>query len=159
MFWVPFHLTCILPSVYGVLSFKYIRERATCSFAYGLSGRQLCNERIPENMINLEHRKWSFSCDLWARSIFRKLSRVGETVCEFDFHSWFSRMNRETSLMVQWVRIHLSMQGTQTQSLVQEDSIGLGATKPIHHNYWSLSTLEAIFHERSHCNGKPTHCN
>ena len=29
------------------------------------------------------------------------------------------------------------MQGTQVQSLVQEDSTCWGATKPMHHNYWT----------------------
>ena len=31
---------------------------------------------------------------------------------------------------------HLSMQGTQVQSLVQEDPTCCGATKPMHHNYF-----------------------
>ena len=35
------------------------------------------------------------------------------------------------------------MQGTQAQSLVQEDSPCQGATKPVHHNYWSLSALDS----------------
>ena len=30
--------------------------------------------------------------------------------------------SRGTSLVVRWLRIHLSMQGTQVRSLVQEDS-------------------------------------
>ena len=50
--------------------------------------------------------------------------------------------------MLQWIRIHLSIQGTWVQSLVREDSTCLGATKhhapqllrspcilePVHHN-------------------------
>ena len=35
----------------------------------------------------------------------------------------------------QWIRIHLLMQGTQVQSLVQEDSTFLGAAKSMCHNY------------------------
>ena len=42
------------------------------------------------------------------------------------------------SLVVQWLRICLSMQGTRVQSLVQEHPTCLGATKPVHHNYESL---------------------
>ena len=34
-----------------------------------------------------------------------------------------------TSLMVQWMGIHLPIQGTQVQSLVWEDSTCVGATK------------------------------
>ena len=40
-----------------------------------------------------------------------------------------------TSLVEQWLRIHLPMQGTQVQALVQEDPTCRGATKPVHHNY------------------------
>ena len=40
-----------------------------------------------------------------------------------------------TSLVVQWLRMCLPMQGTQVPSLVQEDSTCHKATKPMHHNY------------------------
>ena len=39
------------------------------------------------------------------------------------------------SLEVQWLRLHLAMQGTWVQTLVQEDSTCHGATKPTSHNY------------------------
>ena len=41
----------------------------------------------------------------------------------------------ETSLVVQWLRIHLPMQGTQVRTLVQEDPTCREATKPMRHNY------------------------
>ena len=40
-----------------------------------------------------------------------------------------------TSLVVQWLRIHLPMQGTRVRVLVQEDATCCGATKPMLHNY------------------------
>ena len=40
-----------------------------------------------------------------------------------------------TSLVAQWLRIWLPMQGTGVRSLVQEDPTCRGATKPKHHNY------------------------
>ena len=40
-----------------------------------------------------------------------------------------------TSLVVQWLRIRLPMQGTWVRSLVQEDPTCRGATKPVRHNY------------------------
>ena len=40
-----------------------------------------------------------------------------------------------TSLVVQWLRIHLPMQGTRVQVLVQGDPTCHGATKPVRHNY------------------------
>ena len=39
-----------------------------------------------------------------------------------------------TSLVVQWLRIHLPMQGTRVRSLVWEDLTCHGATKPMRHN-------------------------
>ena len=40
-----------------------------------------------------------------------------------------------TSLVVQWLRIHVPMQGTRIRSLVQEDPTCHGATKPVRHNH------------------------
>ena len=41
----------------------------------------------------------------------------------------------EASLVVQWLRIHLEMQGTPVRSLVWEDFTFGRATKLMHHNY------------------------
>ena len=40
-----------------------------------------------------------------------------------------------TSLVVQWLRIHLPMQGTRVRSLVWKNPTCHGATKPVRHNY------------------------
>ena len=39
------------------------------------------------------------------------------------------------SLVAQWLRICLPMQGTWVRALVWEDPTCHGATKPMHHNY------------------------
>ena len=39
------------------------------------------------------------------------------------------------SLVAQWLRICLPMQGTRVQALVREDPTCCGATKPMRHNY------------------------
>ena len=39
------------------------------------------------------------------------------------------------SLVAQWLRICLLMQGTRVQALVWEDPTCRGATKPVSHNY------------------------
>ena len=39
------------------------------------------------------------------------------------------------SLVVQWLRIRLPMQGTWVRALVREDPTCHGATKPVLHNY------------------------
>ena len=40
-----------------------------------------------------------------------------------------------TSLVAQWLRIRLPMQGTWVRALVREDPTCRGATKPLYHNY------------------------
>ena len=44
-------------------------------------------------------------------------------------------MHAGTSLLAQWLRIHLPMQGTWVRYLVQEEPTCRGATKPMYHNY------------------------
>ena len=39
------------------------------------------------------------------------------------------------SLVVQWLRIHLPMQGTWVQALAREDPTCCGATEPVSHSY------------------------
>ena len=39
------------------------------------------------------------------------------------------------SLVAQWLRIRLPMQGTRVRALVREVPTCHGATKPVHHNY------------------------
>ena len=50
-----------------------------------------------------------------------------------------------TSLVVQWLRICLPMQGTWVWALVREDPTCHGATKPVRCNYWAC-TLEPTSH-------------
>ena len=84
-----------------------------------------------------------------------------------------------TSLVAQWLRIRLPMQGTRVRALVREDPTCCRATKPVQHNYWAC-TLEPASHnywacvpqllkpqllepmlcnKSSHCNENPVHCN
>ena len=41
------------------------------------------------------------------------------------------------SLVAQWLRIRLPMQGTRFRALVRENPTCRGATKPVCHNYWA----------------------
>ena len=50
-----------------------------------------------------------------------------------------------TSLVAQWLRIHLPMQGTCVRALVWEDPTCRRATKPVCHNYWACA-LEPASH-------------
>ena len=95
------------------------------------------------------------------------------------FLSTFKNIFSGTSLVVQWLRIHLSMQGARVRALVREDRICRRATKPVRHNYWACALestshncwaykpqllkpthLEPVLHnKRSHRNEKTAHCN
>ena len=44
------------------------------------------------------------------------------------------------SLVAQWLRICLPMQGTQVRALVWEDPTCRGATKPVSHSYWACAS-------------------
>ena len=76
------------------------------------------------------------------------------------------------SLVAQWLRIRLPMQGTRVQALVWEDPTCRGATKPMHHNYWACALKPACHNywsphtqspcsatKRSHRSEKPAHHN
>ena len=49
------------------------------------------------------------------------------------------------SLVAQWLRVRLPVQGTRVRALVQEDPTCRGATKPVHHHYWACA-LEPVSH-------------
>ena len=51
-----------------------------------------------------------------------------------EFMAMTIKMLRGTSLVVQWLRIHLPMQGTRVRAVVREDPICCGATKPVYHS-------------------------
>ena len=88
-----------------------------------------------------------------------------QNVIALGLLKWFQILTEDlkkstrTSLVVQWLRIHLPMQGTQVSSLVWEDPTCHGATKPMHRNYWGreLQLLKRACLERVLCS-KRSHC-
>ena len=49
------------------------------------------------------------------------------------------KITHRASLVVQWLRIYLPMQGTRVRALFWEDPTCHGATKPACHNYWACA--------------------
>ena len=49
--------------------------------------------------------------------------------------TWYLKKCSWTSLVVQWLRLYLPMQGTQVWSLLWEDATCHGEIKLVHHNY------------------------
>ena len=63
----------------------------------------------------------------------------------------FKNWSVGTSLVAQWLRIRLPMQGTRVQALVWEDPTCRGATKPVHHNYWACTLEPMSYNHWSPC--------
>ena len=60
--------------------------------------------------------------------------QIGETTMKTVW-KFFKKLKLETSLVVQWLRIHLPIRGTWVQSLLRDDYICHRATKSMQHNY------------------------
>ena len=136
------------------------------------------------------HRKGTFQSLLPFPVLNQKLISENRMVVVRDCREWEMRWHRSkqmfsykkklwASLVAQWLRIHLLMQGTRVWALVQEDPTCRGATKPVSHNYWACALkpashnywacvpqplkpvrLDPMLHnKRSHRNEKPAHQN
>ena len=97
--------------------------------------------------------KW-FSCHgncalEWSRNIHYPSRRSMSTSIYV-----FSR----ASLVAQWLRICLSMQGTRVRALVWEDLTCHGATRPVSHNYGACASGAcAPQQEKDHDSERPAH--
>ena len=76
-------------------------------------------------------------CTVTADDLLHKVTEISRGwKCKTKIIRHLNENRRETFLAVQWLRIHLPMQGTQVPSLVGEPrSICCRTTKPMQHNY------------------------
>ena len=58
----------------------------------------------------------------------------------FDSEVLLQRIFHRASLVAQWLRVCLPMQGTRVRALVREDPTCRGATGPVSHNYWACAS-------------------
>ena len=108
----------------------------------------------------LEIENMCLGCFLWVLNFFQGTLTGSISLLKVKHIS-------RTSLVAQWLRICLPMQGTWVRALVQEDPTCHGATKPVPHNCWACvpqllkpTHLEPMLrNKRSHHNEKPTRCN
>ena len=73
-------------------------------------------------------------------TIWKETQKIPNSPSNLDKEKW-----SRASLVVQWLRIHLPMQGTRVRALVREDPTCRRATKPVCHNYWACA-LEPVSH-------------
>ena len=59
---------------------------------------------------------------------------------EKQFGTSSIKVNMGASLVAQWLRICLLMQGTRVRALVWEDPTCRGAAGPVSHNYWACAS-------------------
>ena len=110
-------------------------------------------ERLKEHIKGISTRSvmcYFFKRKEKVRSNYRKLVMfctvttlvfVGKT-CSFSHLKFFhiKKVHYGASLVVQWLRICLPMQGTRVRALVWEDPTCRRATKPVSHNYWACAS-------------------
>ena len=85
---------------------------------------------------------WPISVDVWHNPVSFIYHLLMQIKITMRYHLTLVRMVIIKSLqgaflVVQWLRIHLEVQGTPVQSLVQKDSICYRATKPLCRSYWA----------------------
>ena len=68
----------------------------------------------------------------WSTDVRKLVARPITVPSTQNFHQ---KHKIRASLVAQWLRIRLPMQGTRVRALVWEDPTCRGATKPVHHNY------------------------
>ena len=104
----------------------------------------------------------SFCILLKSQSIYSSVTYFFSLKCMFlrpiyaAVHTYSSlifidKLCSRASLVTQWLRICLPMQGTRVQALVREDPTCHGATKPVHHNCWACALEPASHNYRSPC--------
>ena len=122
---------------------RYFRQ-LPCSTLHSVDLQQhsLQTEQEPLRVYN------DFPKDIQPSMVLSRISRSSPPIyiLLWNWSVW-------ASLVVQWLRICLPMQGTRFQFLVWEDPTCLGATKPEFCNYWSPSAREPVLgNKRSHHN-------
>ena len=176
MIWV---LACAYKNWVDTFSLQFNCERF-CSPISPTSWREPASDKLTQVLHYLEmarRRHWmlTFSIPTFPPS--------SPKICiNFSFRSGKNqrlRLISWASLVAQWLRIHLPMQGTWVRALVREDPTCRGAKKPVHYNYWACALepachnywahapqllkpalLEPVLHnKRSYGNEKPAHRN
>ena len=88
--------------------------------------------KLAKGMLWLEVLSPQKRCWYWR---WRKFSKVGNLNWQDKLK--YTKTQPGASLVAQWLRIRLPMQGIRVRALVWEGPTCRGATKPVSHNYWA----------------------
>ena len=87
----------------------------------------------PHSTVLIEHFLQALLLDITTSTI--------DGICYYIYYyTMYNIINHRASLVAQWLRICLPMQGTRVRALVWEDPTCRGATKPMCHNYWACAS-------------------
>ena len=101
--------------------------------AYGHS--RVCFSRKP----TLQQKYWVYIICQWLEAL-QKPNQKKKNENLFFLKQTAEHKKGRASLVVQWLRICLPMQGTRVRALVWEDPTCHGATRPVSHNYWAYAS-------------------
>ena len=107
------------------------------AFFTSLSSR--VGRAVTDNTLFISWKFWPFEMkQYWRELVWQHVGKKGVWITK-------PRKRERASVVVQWLRIRLPMQGTRVRALVWEDPTCRGATKPMRHNYWACA-LETASH-------------
>ena len=149
-----------------------VRQTLALSVESGWTRKEIMSSYLmsSNNVFIIHHNNLCYLFRIWS---------VNSILHMWSPHSPIKISREGTSLVTQWLRIRLPMQGTWVRSLVGEDPTCRGATRPVSHNYWACALepssrnywahmlqllkptgLEPVLHNRrSHLNENPAHPN
>ena len=142
-----------------------------CPFLSFLVEGELFKRRPSCLFMYFHHRAWQLiiSANIFQAPAFYQTKQISSVIpTKNSIREVFLTIPwGRASLVAQWLRIHLPLQGTWVRTLVREDPTCSRATKPVRHNYWARvpqllkpARLEPVFrNKRSHLNEKPMHRN
>ena len=100
-------------------------------------------ERKEGRASRLERKKYNYLFLHMTRPNIQKILRnpqnlldlINESTQDCQKQDQYTKLNCRASLVAQWLRICLPIQGTRVRALVWEDPTCRGATRPVSHNY------------------------
>ena len=95
------------------------------------------NDTLDQMDLNVIYRAFHPKADecTFYSSAHGTFSRIDHVLGHKASLDKFKKTEIRTSLVAQWLRTHLPMQGTQARALVQEDTTCHGTTKTVYNNY------------------------
>ena len=107
-------------------------DNVKCWWGHGTTGpsHTACRNATLENSFAVSY-KVKHRCTIWPSnsSSLGNLPEKNETICSYK------KAVYRASLVAQWLRVCLLMQGMRVRALVWEDPTCHGATGPVSHNY------------------------